>query len=116
MNNPDNMKLFVLLKNYIFHARKIHAKSIKTLYRTEPRLNALDDCMRYLNAFHPGSCALSNIIPYIAPELHTILPSKSNSSYQGSLKKLNDIINLSQKIKNETRNANYKPECQPASE
>ena len=116
MNNPDLIILYRLLKNYVHHARKIHAKSRKELYRTEPRLKAIDDCLRYLNAFQPGSPAFANIIPHITPQLNTILPGKTNRSYQSSLQKLNEIVKISQKIKNDSGAAGYKSEYKQVSE
>lgn len=107
----ENMKLYQMLRKYIIHAQRIHSKSRKEIYRTQRQINALDDCMRYLNAFHPGSPAFANIIPYISMQLHTILPVKTNSSYQNSLKRLNDIINLSKKIKNESKSACNQSPC-----
>jgi len=105
MNQNESFTILHLFKNYIYHAKRIHRKSNKLFYRREYRLEAVDRCERYLDAYKFTPHVLHRVIPVIKNDLYAILPISTNSSYQSSLKKLNDLLILCQNLntKHETR-------------
>ena len=92
-----------LLKNYIEHARKIHNKGNPHYYRRLDRLDALARCERhyeYFKLLHP--IIACRLIPTLKRDLYTILPVMANSSYQGSLKRLENLLQLCETINKQT--------------
>jgi hypothetical protein len=88
-----------LFKNYVEHARKIHNKGNPYQYRRAIRLEALSKCETHYAYFKNLSpLAACRIIPKLENYLLEILPIKSNNSYEGSLKRLEYLLQLCNSI------------------
>lgn len=106
-NNNEASHALRLFKNYIEHARKIHLKGSRFHYRRAHRLAALDTCNKYYQCYkNSDPVAVCRVIPRLRKELYDILPIRDNNSYESTLKRLEDLLQLCETINNKTHEFN----------
>jgi hypothetical protein len=115
MNDQDYIKLQKMFRSFVIHAKVIHKRSKDSYYKSSSTVASLDKCLPYIDAFRVFSSGYANAVLSLQNDLRRILPKKSNSSYQSSITRLNEMIALSYKIKNESTRVN-KPDCKQTAE
>ena len=84
-----------LFRDYINHAKILHATGHPEYYRKVDRIEALEKCNTYLQLYgnRPYS-KLCKVIPQLKKDLETILPVPSNSSFESTRHRLTYLLIL----------------------
>lgn len=97
--------LFMEYRNYVLHKKRIILNSKRSYYGRSEIRESLEVLLRYLEVIPDyklrGICMVIIKQQY---HLENILPLESNTSYQSSLQKFNQLINLSHIF---LKNVNY---------
>ncbi|MFZ4569733.1 MAG: hypothetical protein ACOYM0_01230 [Bacteroidales bacterium] len=102
-SQSEAFQVIRLFKNYVEHAGKIHRKGSQYHYRRAYRLDSLDKCKRHYQYFkHLDPAAACRVIPRLRKELYDILPIRDNNSYDSTLKRLEELLQLCETINNKT--------------